>query len=44
MAQILCTTCGEMFNDEYIDFLENGNPACPRCVEEEEKRKNNEEK
>jgi hypothetical protein len=32
-----------MFDEEFVDFLENGNPACPRCIEEEERHNKNEE-
>jgi len=36
--KILCTVCGKMFDAEYCQFLDNGNPACPRCSDEEDKR------
>ena len=42
MEEMNCSVCGEKFNAEYVDFLDNGNPACPKCIEEEE-LKNNEE-
>lgn len=39
MGKMECPECGNKFDEEFIDFLENGNPACSHCVELEEKRK-----
>lgn len=38
MGKMECPICGNKFDEEYIEFLENGNPACSQCVEHEEKR------
>lgn len=38
MAKMVCPICGEEFNEEYVEYLDNGNPACPACVEAERKR------
>ena len=38
MAKMECPICGKSFDDEMVEFLENGNPACPHCVDEEQKR------
>ena len=32
-----CPICGRNFDEQHVQFLENGNPACPVCVEEENK-------
>ena len=43
MGKIKCGYCGEYYDEEYAGTLDNGCPACPKCVEdEEEKEKNNE--
>lgn len=44
MAKMTCPICGKDFDEEYVDFLDNGNPACSKCVEEEEKREEEKEK
>ena len=28
----------EEFNEEFVEHLDNGNPACPACVADEQKR------
>lgn len=38
MAKTACSICGQNFDEQHVQFLENGNPACPTCVE---KAKNN---
>lgn len=38
MGKMICPICGEKFDDEFVEFLDNGNPACPGCVEEELKQ------
>ena len=43
MAKIKCGYCGEEFEEEYFSALENGSPACPKCVAKEEAKKENEE-
>lgn len=35
MGKVECPICGEKFDDEYVEFLDNGNPACPNCVAHE---------
>lgn len=42
MAKIRCGYCGKEYDESYGGALENGSPACPECVadeEAEEKRK-----
>ena len=34
-AKMECPVCGEKFDEECVEFLDNGNPACPDCVAEE---------
>ena len=36
MAKMECPICGEKFDEEYVEYLDNGNPACPRCVLDED--------
>ena len=36
-----CNYCGKEIDADCMSALENGSPACPECVEEEEKRKLN---
>ena len=38
MAKMECPICGEKFDEENVEFLDNGNPACPHCVDEEKKK------
>ncbi len=40
MAKMECPICGRKFDEEYVEYLDNGNPACPSCVTAEEKRQN----
>ncbi len=35
MAETECPVCGGKFNESDVEFLDNGNPACPQCVAEE---------
>ncbi len=42
MAKVKCGYCGKEYDDAYGGALDNGSPACPECVDDEEKR--NEEK
>ena len=44
MAKMECPICGQKFNEEFVDFLENGNPACPNCVSEERIKEDEEKK
>lgn len=36
MAMIKCDYCGEFYDDALGGTLDNGSPACPKCVEYEE--------
>lgn len=36
MATIRCGYCGRYYDDGYTGALDNGSPACPKCVEDEE--------
>ena len=36
-----CPVCGKVFDDEYVEHLDNGNPTCPHCVAEESEEKVN---
>ena len=38
MAKMTCPCCGEEFDEEFVEHLDNGNPACPACVADEQKR------
>lgn len=49
MAKIRCGYCGKEYDENYGGALENGSPACPECVadeeaEEERKRRKEAEK
>ena len=39
MATIRCGYCGRYYDDGYMSALDNGSPACPECVEDEEAEK-----
>lgn len=39
MGKNKCDYCGEYYNETYGGTLDNGSPACPECVADEEKRK-----
>lgn len=41
MEQMTYPICGRQFDYDLVEYLDNGNPACPQCVVEE--RKKNEE-
>lgn len=44
MAKKKCGYCGEYYEEEYEGTLDNGCPACPQCVADEEaERKHKEE-
>ena len=43
MAKMECPICGKSFDDEMVDFLENGNPVCSHCAEEEQRRQEQDE-
>lgn len=34
-----CPICGNKFNDLEAEILDNGNPACLKCVKKEEAKK-----
>lgn len=36
MTQKKCDYCGEYYDEKYEGTRENGCPACPQCVAEEE--------
>ena len=36
MARIRCGYCGKYYDDGYTGALDNGSPACPECVADEE--------
>lgn len=36
MVTIRCGYCGRYYDDGYTSALDNGSPACPKCVEDEE--------
>lgn len=38
MSKNTCPICGEFFDDEHADYLDNGSPACSQCVENERKK------
>ncbi len=40
MAKMACPICGQNFDEQHVQFLENGNPACPACVEKESSKDN----
>ena len=44
MAKMECPRCGEKFDEEYVEYLDNGNPACPHCVAKERKSEEEKEK
>lgn len=37
MEMIRCDYCGTMYDEALGTALNNGSPACPACVEKEEK-------
>lgn len=39
MEKMVCPICSEEFDGMYVEYLDNGNPVCPRCVEDEDKKK-----
>ena len=41
MAKMECPRCGQKFDEEYVEYLDNGNPACPACVAQERKLEEN---
>ena len=42
MQKEKCNYCGKEVDISYMSTLENGSPACLKCVEEEEKKNQNE--
>ena len=44
MSKMECPRCGNKFDEEYVEYLDNGNPACPHCVEKERKAEEEKEK
>lgn len=43
MTTIRCGYCGRYYDDVYRGALDNGSPACPKCVEDEEEQKRKEQ-
>lgn len=39
MGKVKCEYCGEYYEGEFQSVLDNGCPACPACVAQEEQRK-----
>lgn len=37
MAKVRCDYCGRYFEEDDMGALDNGSPACPECVADEEK-------
>ena len=37
MEQMTCPVCGRLFDYDIVEYLDNGNPACPQCVDKERK-------
>ncbi|MBQ8587396.1 MAG: hypothetical protein IJ453_04855 [Oscillospiraceae bacterium] len=35
MEKMICPVCGEFFDSDLVEYLDNGNPACPVCVNAE---------
>ena len=35
MEQMTCAVCGRLFDYDIVEYLDNGNPACPQCVNKE---------
>lgn len=42
MSKIRCGYCGEYYDEDYSGTLENGSPACPKCVAEEDEKEKTE--
>ena len=38
MEKMICPICGREFDYDIVEYLDNGNPACPWCVREERKQ------
>lgn len=38
MGRMTCPICGGKFPYDVVEYLDNGNPACPNCVNEKRKR------
>ena len=43
MAMKKCEYCGEEYDEALEKTLDNGCPACPRCVKQEDERQSEEE-
>lgn len=37
MEMMTCPVCGRRFPYDIVEYLDNGNPACPNCVMNERK-------
>ena len=37
MAKIQCCFCGEYYDEEYMGTLDNGSPACPNYIADEDR-------
>lgn len=38
MEMMYCPVCGKVFDPVFVQFLDNGNSACPQCVVGEQER------
>ena len=36
MGKVKCDYCGKYYDEEFMTALDNGSPACPACVEDED--------
>lgn len=39
--KMICPVCGQKFDAAEVEYLDNGNPACSKCVREEQKEHEN---
>ena len=39
MEKVKCDYCGKYYDASFATTLENGSPACPKCVEKEDEDK-----
>lgn len=41
VEMMTCPICGQKFPANEYECLDNGNPACPHCVKEEQNKQQN---